>query len=117
MAAPAMSSAGEWRSVLAGPGPLASRWRAFAVLLALAAPASACMETRRSLGEDCLKNDDCLSGVCSQLKCASSAPTIDTPAVNDAAPESSPGDASAGETGAQVDGEVDSPWDDGDSGD
>jgi hypothetical protein len=28
------------------------------------------METRRSLGEDCLKDDECLSGVCSQLRCA-----------------------------------------------
>jgi hypothetical protein len=35
------------------------------------------METRRSLGEDCLKNDDCLSGVCSQLHCAASPPLID----------------------------------------
>lgn len=37
----------------------------------------ACMETRRSLGEDCLKNDDCLSGICSQLHCAASPPIID----------------------------------------
>ncbi len=39
--------------------------------------ASACVETRRSLGEDCLKDDDCLSGVCSQLFCAALPPTID----------------------------------------
>lgn len=38
---------------------------------------SACVETRRSLGEDCLKDDDCLSGVCSQLFCAALPPTID----------------------------------------
>jgi hypothetical protein len=46
-----------------------------------------CMETRRALGEDCLKNDDCLSGTCSQLHCGA-APTItDAQAVGDASEE------------------------------
>ena len=37
----------------------------------------ACAETRRPLGEDCLKNGDCLSGVCTGLKCASAPPLLD----------------------------------------
>ena len=36
----------------------------------VALTAFACTETRRPLGEDCLKNADCISGVCSQLRCA-----------------------------------------------
>ncbi|MGA7124443.1 MAG: hypothetical protein WBY94_30355 [Polyangiaceae bacterium] len=44
-----------------------------------------CVETRRSLGEDCLKDDDCLSGVCSQLVCAALPPTIDAALVADVA--------------------------------
>ena len=44
-----------------------------------------CVETRRSFGEDCLKNDDCLSGVCSQLLCAALPPTIDAALVADVA--------------------------------
>jgi hypothetical protein len=39
---------------------------------------NACLETRRSLGEDCLKDGDCQSGVCSQLRCAAAPPTTDT---------------------------------------
>ena len=46
--------------------------------------ASACMETRRSTGDDCLKDDDCLSGVCFQLRCATAPPTVDAMAVADA---------------------------------
>jgi hypothetical protein len=37
----------------------------------------ACIQTKRSLGEDCLKNDDCLSGICSQLKCAAEPQLLD----------------------------------------
>jgi hypothetical protein len=33
--------------------------------------------TSRGLGEDCLKDQDCLSGICSQLKCAAAPPLID----------------------------------------
>ena len=44
-----------------------------------------CAEARRSLGEDCLKDNDCLSGTCLQLLCAPSAPTTDARAVNEAA--------------------------------
>ncbi|MDP9151230.1 MAG: hypothetical protein M3O36_14990 [Myxococcota bacterium] len=46
-------------------------------LLMLVALAGACSETRRALGEDCLKNVDCLSGICSQLRCAAQPYVID----------------------------------------
>lgn len=32
--------------------------------------AGACAEWRGSLGQDCLRDDDCLSGVCAGLRCA-----------------------------------------------
>jgi hypothetical protein len=38
---------------------------------------SACLETRLSVGEECLNNDECLSGICSQLHCAVPPPTVD----------------------------------------
>jgi hypothetical protein len=47
-----------------------------AVVLAVLA-LLACAETRRPLGEDCLKNGDCLSGVCAGLRCASAPPLLD----------------------------------------
>ena len=39
-----------------------------ALLLVLAA-GSACGETRRPIGDECLRSDDCLSGVCSDRTC------------------------------------------------
>lgn len=62
-----------------------------------------CMETRRSLGEDCLKDGDCLSGVCSQLRCATTAPTLDTPVVAEAAEAGMPSASS------EADGTADEP--------
>ena len=38
---------------------------------------AACSETRGSLGQDCLKSEDCLSSVCSQLKCAAAPVLLD----------------------------------------
>ena len=57
----------------------------------------ACAETRRGLGDACLKNDDCLSGVCSGLTCASQPPLLDGSPENvrDAATEGAPTDATA----------------------
>jgi hypothetical protein len=54
------------------------------LLPAAIAFSGACRETRRSLDEDCLKNDDCLSGICTQLHCASQPPTFDVPVVAEA---------------------------------
>ena len=51
--------------------------RALVLVGVVGALALACTETRRSLGEDCLKNDDCLSGICAQLACASTPVLLD----------------------------------------
>jgi hypothetical protein len=68
------------------------------VVLAVVVLAASCAETRRSQGEACLKSEDCLSGICSQLVCVAAPPTIDAAVENDAAatgPETGP----AAETG------------------
>ena len=44
-----------------------------AVTIALAAIV-ACGETRRPIGDECLRDDDCLSGVCSARSCVSAPP-------------------------------------------
>jgi hypothetical protein len=48
---------------------------AFPPVVAMAL-ASACVQTQRALGEDCLKDQDCLSGICSQLQCAAAPPLL-----------------------------------------
>jgi hypothetical protein len=65
-----------------------------AILFGAAVGIVACAETRRSLGEACLKNEDCLSGICSDQQCASAPPLLDAeaPAI-DAAPEAAAVDA------------------------
>ncbi|MBV9945510.1 MAG: hypothetical protein JOZ69_01525 [Myxococcales bacterium] len=70
-----------------------------------------CVETRRALGESCLKNTDCLSGICSQLRCDVLPPLTDTRLISDAAagdgafPPPLHGDAGVG--GAGPDAEAD----------
>jgi len=55
---------------------------AFAIACALASIVLlACGETRRSLGEECIRDDDCLSGVCASRSCVS-APSLVTGASN-----------------------------------
>jgi hypothetical protein len=59
---------------------MSSRTRAFAaasLTVVAIAVASACVQTQRALGEDCLKDQDCLSGICSQLQCAAAPPLLD----------------------------------------
>lgn len=48
-----------------------------ALLLVVAAGTGGCGETRRPIGDDCLRSDDCLSGVCSDKLCVA-APTLVT---------------------------------------
>lgn len=45
----------------------------------------ACIELKGSLGSDCLKNQDCQSGVCSQLRCVEQPPLLELEAGPDAA--------------------------------
>lgn len=44
----------------------------------------ACNETRRSLGEECLKGDDCVSGLCSSQHCVEPAPVLEAGVATDA---------------------------------
>jgi hypothetical protein len=68
---------------------------------------AACTETRRPHGEDCIKDQDCLSGICSGLKCVAAPPTLEAgPPLPDAAPDApldapadGPGPADAGADG------------------
>lgn len=48
---------------------------ALALALALTTLA-ACGETRRPIGDECLRSDDCLSGVCSARTCVSAPPLV-----------------------------------------
>jgi hypothetical protein len=43
-------------------------------LLSLLVILFACGETRRPIGDECLRDDDCLSGVCSARSCVSAPP-------------------------------------------
>ena len=45
----------------------------------------ACVQLKGSLGADCLKNEDCQSGVCTQLKCAEPGPVLELDSGLDAA--------------------------------
>jgi hypothetical protein len=48
-----------------------------AVVLGAMGTSAGCQVTSRSLGEDCLKDQDCLSGICSQLKCTAAPPVLE----------------------------------------
>jgi hypothetical protein len=48
-----------------------------AVIGLVAGVVAACVELEGSLGSDCLKNQDCQSGVCSQLRCVAVPPLLD----------------------------------------
>jgi hypothetical protein len=56
------------RSVTFLLGPLGGLW----VLMA-------CEERRRPLGDECLRNDDCLSTICVSRVCVALGPVLDTP--------------------------------------
>ena len=47
------------------------------VVPGLAAAAGSCSESRLSLGESCLRDEDCLSGVCAQQYCVAAPPLLD----------------------------------------
>jgi hypothetical protein len=65
--------------------------------------APACAESRRSLGAQCLKSQDCLSGICSQFACAAAPPTIDAEENAEAAsPEAAPPADAGTETGLEA---------------
>lgn len=75
----------------------------------LGALAFACTETRHILGEDCIKDQDCQSDICSNLKCAAAPPLLDRDASTHPAADSSTdavaeagGDASTADAPAEA---------------
>lgn len=67
--------------------------------LVASALAVACAETKAPIGGACLKSEDCLSGICSQLVCSAAPPTTDTEADNpDASTAAETGTSEAGAT-------------------
>lgn len=77
---------------------------ALVALVAALALAAACGESRRPIGDECLRDDDCLSGVCANRACVSSptlvtgaagSPPDDAPRIPDDA-SSAPADAGGG---------------------
>jgi hypothetical protein len=63
---------------------------------AATALAAGCAEQKRGIGEQCLKDDDCLSGICAGLQCSAAPPLLDgSPGAVDAGGEAGPGDGSA----------------------
>jgi hypothetical protein len=67
--------------------------------------AAACSQLQGSLGDDCLKGPDCLSGICSQFHCVAAPPLLEGPL----APEASVAAADGGDGGLETE---DSPSDD-----
>jgi hypothetical protein len=65
--------------------------KGFAAIGVAAGVVVACVELKGQLGSDCLKNQDCQSGVCSQLKCAEAPPLFEFEAGPDAAPDAADG--------------------------
>jgi hypothetical protein len=63
----------------------------FAAIGIAAGVVMACVELKGQLGSDCLKNQDCQSGVCSQLKCAEPPPLFEFEAGPDAGPDAADG--------------------------
>ena len=83
------------RSTKTSPTPATKTcdMRRLACAAVLVMLAIACGETRRPLGDDCIRSDDCLSGVCADRVCvaqpalvtgAGASPPDDTPRIPDA---------------------------------
>lgn len=68
-----------------------------AALVALAALAFACGETRNPIGDECLRGEDCLSGICSARVCVAAPPLVTStgPAPPDETVDIPDGDAAA----------------------
>jgi hypothetical protein len=80
--------------------------RAAIALAAAIAILGACGETRRPIGEECLRDEDCLSSVCAARTCVSAPPLVtgggepvadETPRI----PDAGPADADAGASDAR----------------
>ena len=67
----------------------------------------ACGETRSPIGEECLRGDDCLSGVCSARTCIAAPGLVNGagPPPPDETPRIPPGEGGAAPTDARPEGE------------
>jgi hypothetical protein len=79
----------------------ARAWVAIVPCIALGA-IGACQLTSRALGEDCLKDQDCLSGICSQLRCAAAPPLLDGSPQETPDTGTTPGDSAAPEAAPEA---------------
>lgn len=52
------------------------RGRFFVTCTIVGVLAGACGESRRPIGEECLRNEDCLSNVCAARTCVSAPPLV-----------------------------------------
>ncbi len=79
---------------------------------ALALACGACGETRRAVGEECLRNDDCLSGFCSARTCVGAPVVVGGPGTGVAGTRDDAGsDADTPVTDAGKDAPADAPAD------
>lgn len=74
-------------------------------IVSVAIVLSACGESRRPIGEECLRDDDCLSGICAARSCVS-APGLVTGASNPP-PDEEPRIPDGGTGGAPADAPTD----------
>jgi hypothetical protein len=96
------------RSFRAGRSRLAGVVRCLAPIALALGLAQACTQLRGSLGDDCLKNQDCLSNVCAQLHCVATPPLLDAAPSATTASEGGADATSAATDGATpADGEAD----------
>jgi hypothetical protein len=65
--------------------------------LAIGALLAACADTAKVLGEECIKSQDCQSGLCESQVCVAAPPFLTVPSANtaDSAVEASPPDSSS----------------------
>lgn len=57
-------------------GPAVALVSVALVSLTALASVAGCGETRRPIGDECLRGDDCLSGVCSSRTCVAAPPLV-----------------------------------------
>lgn len=77
--------------------------RRLAAVALVALSGFACAETRRALGEECIKNDDCLSGVCVARACDDPPTSLERPLPPTPAPDAA---TTQGDAGADARGDA-----------
>ena len=78
------------------------------VVLVSGALAFACADNKRILGEECIKSDDCQSGICTGQKCTAAPPILDRDASPPAVDASSQDATTDGDAATAADSAADS---------